>query len=58
MAAPPFIKEERMKKHEIRKIVLNRETLRQLTEPELQGADGGQKPGTGATCSGHLLCTC
>ena len=46
-----------MKKHEIRKIVLNRETLRQLTGPELQEADGGQKP-TGPTCSGHLPCTC
>jgi hypothetical protein len=46
------------KKHENRKIVLNRETLRQLTEPELQNAEGGQKPPTGPTCSGHLPCTC
>jgi hypothetical protein len=51
-------KREDLPKKTARRIVLNRETLRQLNASELQDA-GGQKPKpTGATCSGWPPCTC
>jgi hypothetical protein len=49
-----------LSKKTTRRIVLNRETLRQLEARELQdvaGQDPKPKP-TGPTCSGHLPCTC
>jgi hypothetical protein len=43
------------------KMTLHRETLRDLTERQLQGAAGGGTHvgcPTGATCSGQIPCTC
>jgi hypothetical protein len=44
-----------------RKVTLHRETLRGLTESQLQGAAGGGTHvgcPTGPTCSGRVPCTC
>jgi hypothetical protein len=52
---------EDLKRFTARKLTLNRETLRQLTETELRDAVGeltGKPACSGPTCSGWPPCTC
>jgi hypothetical protein len=47
-----------MKKATIKKLSLNKETIKKLTEGEIDGVAGGQAKGGGSTTFAYLLSTC